>query len=90
MSIRRLRFVHERNPARHRLEETMPNLISRIEELMLTDTESPVRQSEYLRQCWETASDAERAKIDEALIAICGYSMSTLVKQIPEDTDDWD
>jgi hypothetical protein len=66
----------------------MPNLISRIEELMITDTESPVRQSHYLRRCWITATEAERTKIDEALIAICGFSMSTLIEEIPEDTDD--
>jgi hypothetical protein len=66
----------------------MPNLISRIEELMITDTESPLSQSHYLRRCWVTATEAQRAKIDEALIAICGYSMSTLIEEIPVDTDD--
>jgi hypothetical protein len=54
-------------------------LIDRIAQAMATDTESRVKQSDYLRLAYTTAGPAARTALDAAFIALCGYSLTTLL-----------
>jgi len=56
----------------------MQSIVNRIQELIATDDDD---QSERLVADYEAASEAERAAIDNAFISLCGYQLSTLIKE---------
>jgi hypothetical protein len=56
-------------------------LIDRIEQHMATDDEDREEQSRYLREAYEKADPAGRASLDDAFIALCGYSLLTLIRE---------
>jgi hypothetical protein len=64
------------------------NLIARIFDEMLTDEEPRWKQSQYLRRTYEAANKPERAKLDRAFIALCGWSLDTLIAENPRDEED--
>jgi hypothetical protein len=56
------------------------NLIEYIRRQMNTDDDDDdARQSAYLRRAYESADPSCRAKLDEAFIALCGWSLATLL-----------
>ena len=59
----------------------MPTLIDKIQEEMLSDDEDREEQSEYLERCYNESSEAEKKRIDDCFIALCGWSLKTLLKQ---------
>lgn len=57
------------------------SLIDRVQAEMASDTEDPDEQSELLKQVYEAADEAGKSALDSAFIALCGYSLSTLIKE---------
>jgi hypothetical protein len=64
------------------------NLVERILNEMLTDEEPREKQSQYLRRTYETANEAERARLDHAFIALCGWSLATLIASSRSDEEE--
>lgn len=58
----------------------MTNLIDRIADLMLTDDEDRDKQSENIKRTWEASTVKERDRIDDIMISLCGYSLTTLLE----------
>ena len=56
------------------------NLIDRIQQEMLSDTEDRDDQSHYLIQEYKTASPKTQQVMDAAFICLCGYSLNTLIE----------
>ncbi len=56
------------------------NLIEDIFERMSTDDDNLDRQSKYLAAIYIGSDNEAKTKLDEAFIALCGYSLETLVK----------
>jgi hypothetical protein len=54
-------------------------LIDRIEHEMQTDDEDRHKQSQYLRRAFHDATASERTVVDACFIALCGYSLTTLI-----------
>ena len=59
----------------------MNTLIDRIQEELLSDDEDREEQSEYLKRYYTESSEAERRMIDLCFIALCGWSLKTLMEQ---------
>lgn len=59
-------------------------IIDTIERLMLTDTENRENQSRILSEYYTHATKEERRKIDLCFIALCGYSLETIILQPSE------
>ena len=59
----------------------MSTLIDKIQEAMLSDDEDREKQSDYLKDCYSESSKAEKKRIDECFIALCGWSLKTLMEQ---------
>jgi hypothetical protein len=56
-------------------------LIDTIQEEMLSDDEDREKQSEYLERCYSESSEAEKKRIDDCFISLCGWSLETLLKR---------
>lgn len=56
------------------------SLIDHIQEEMLADDEDREKQSEYLKEAYEDASEKEKKSIDRCFIALCGWSLKTLLE----------
>jgi hypothetical protein len=54
-------------------------LIDHIEDLMASDDVDREQQSDYLRSVYENADPQGRDALDSAFIALCGYSLTTLL-----------
>lgn len=59
----------------------MTTLIDRIQQAMLLDEEDRVKQSQYLLKVYTDVPFPTKVILDEAFIALCGYSLQTLVQQ---------
>ena len=59
----------------------MPTLIDKIQEEMLSDDEDREKQSGYLADCYNESSEAEKKRIDDCFIALCGWSLKTLLNR---------
>ena len=59
----------------------MPTLIDKIQEEMLSDDEDREEQSEELAAAYQQASDEAKEAIDRSFIALCGWSLKTLLRQ---------
>lgn len=60
----------------------MFTLIDQIEMEVLNDDGNLEDQSLRLLAEYNAASEAEKAKIDNVLICICGYSMNSLLEKL--------
>lgn len=60
----------------------MSNLIETIRDEMNDDSEDWDDQSDYLRRAYESANPDQRDKLDEAFIALCGWSLTTLIGRL--------
>jgi hypothetical protein len=60
------------------------SLIGNIEDLMGSDYEPRSKQSAILMSTYRTSSPQERKKIDNCFIALCGYSLKTLMAEMGE------
>jgi len=58
----------------------MSTLIDRIQEEMLSDDEDREEQSEWLEEYYNQSSKEEKDRIDLCFIALCGWSLETLLK----------
>ena len=58
------------------MEESTINL---IENLMRSDDECRVKQSKYLEKHYEESTGYAKQQIDLCFIALCGYSLETLI-----------
>ena len=56
------------------------SLIDRVQEEMLADDEDREKQSDYLKEAYEDASENEKKAIDRCFIALCGWSLKTLLE----------
>jgi hypothetical protein len=56
-------------------------LLDRVQEAMLTDDEDREKQSGYLADCYNEASEEEQQRIDACFIALCGWSLKTLMNR---------
>jgi hypothetical protein len=54
-------------------------LIDRVEQAMQTDDEDREKQSGYLADCYNEATTAGKRLIDECFIALCGWSLKSLI-----------
>jgi hypothetical protein len=54
-------------------------LIDKVEEAMSTDDVGRARQSGILLDTYDEATTQEKAKIDDCFIALCGWSLQTLI-----------
>lgn len=59
----------------------MPTLIDRIEAEMLADDEDREEQSYQLVTAYQKADAAGKDAIDMCFIALCGWSLTTFLKQ---------
>lgn len=57
------------------------SLIDYIEAAMLDDDADREEQSDYLRRAYMETDTAGREAIDSAFIALCGYSLQTLLNR---------
>ena len=55
-------------------------LIDSIQEEMLSDDDNRERQSDYLKEAYEDASENEKKAIDRCFTALCGWSLKTLLE----------
>lgn len=60
------------------------NIIEDIQQEMLSDFENTSKQSAYLRRVYEGADERGKAALDDALICICGFSLTTLIERDDE------
>jgi CO dehydrogenase/acetyl-CoA synthase beta subunit len=75
-AVARLESVYqaiEREPA-------TPTLIDRIEAAMTSDEDRDEKQSEYLQTRYERADEQTKQAIDFCFVALCGWSLGTLIK----------
>jgi hypothetical protein len=56
------------------------NLIERIYEEMTTDSDSNDKQAEILKNEYTTATVDQQKAIDRVFIALCGWSLKTLIE----------
>jgi hypothetical protein len=56
-------------------------LIDLVQDAMLSDDEDREEQSEYLARCYNEASVEAKNRIDTCFIALCGWSLDTLMKR---------
>ena len=54
-------------------------LIDKVEKAMSSDDEDREYESEILLTTYEEATTEEKAKIDKCFIALCGWSLKTLI-----------
>lgn len=57
------------------------SLIAHVQCVMQEDDADMDDQSERLATVWHEADAAGRALLDEAFIALCGYSLNTLINR---------
>lgn len=57
------------------------NLIDRIQNEMLSDDCDTEGQSKNIVRAYETADGIAQARINDIFIALCGYSLATLIKE---------
>jgi len=55
------------------------SLIENIQSAMLSDDEDPDYQSTLLTGIYEDATTDQKAKLDEAMICVCGWSLDSLI-----------
>lgn len=65
-------------------ENDSQTVLDLIKDEMDSDTDSYQRESGYLLKGYKEADEAGRKAIDDALIAICGWSMETLIDRFVE------
>ena len=58
-------------------------------EYYVTDDESTERKGYMLRTYYEQADDDEKKLFDKIMIAICGYSMETTIKDAKNEVEVW-
>lgn len=58
------------------------NIIDCVEQLMLSDEEDIVEQSTLIREYYLDSTPKERKRIDMVFIALCGYSLETIIKDL--------
>lgn len=58
------------------------DLIEIITEEILTDTGNIEKESKLLIQCYKKSSKKEKKRIDLCFIALCGWSLDTLIKKM--------
>jgi len=56
-------------------------LIDLVQDAMLSDDEDREKQSGYLEDCYDKASMEAKNRIDTCFIALCGWSLDTLIKR---------
>jgi len=61
------------------MEDT--TLIDIIEREMSTDDADRQKESDYLRDYYSESSEAEKKRIDLCFMALCGWSLETLLKR---------
>jgi hypothetical protein len=61
-------------------EPATPTLIDRIEAAMTSDEDRDEKQSEYLQTRYERADEQTKQAIDFCFVALCGWSLGTLIK----------
>lgn len=54
------------------------NLIALFTEELLTDTECPEKQSDYLKEIYQNSKN--KTEINDCFICLCGYSLSFLIE----------
>jgi hypothetical protein len=59
----------------------MSTLIDKVQDAMLSDDEDREKQSGYLEDCYNESNEAEKKRIDDCFIALCGWSLKTLLKR---------
>ena len=57
------------------------DLISLIYEHMQSDDECPLKQSQYLVSAFDGADAKGKQLIDDVLICVCGFSLTTVINQ---------
>jgi hypothetical protein len=60
------------------------NLVEKIFEQMELDDDDWEEQSEILLETWREASEDRRRVIDEVLVALCGWTMKSLIRMTPK------
>lgn len=58
------------------------NIIDCVEQLMLTDEVDIVEQSALVREYYEESTKEEQHRINLIFIALCGYSLETIIKDL--------
>lgn len=57
------------------------SIIDTIADLMLNDDEDREKQADILKATWARCTAREQARIDEIMICVCGYSLTTLIEE---------
>ena len=57
------------------------DIISLVEELMRTDSENSTKQSSYILDEYEKANKKTKKALDNSFIALCGYSLESLISK---------
>ena len=50
-------------------------------ELINSDTEPSIKQSEYIHEYYERANKQEKQLIDNIFMALCGYSLESIINK---------
>lgn len=58
------------------------NLVDTIQEEIRNDDADTTKQSAILEDLYKQASESERRAIDDAIICLCGWSLSTLLDRV--------
>ena len=58
------------------------NLIQKILEEALTDTDDSDHQSDLVIELYQNATQEERKVLDELLVCICGWELKSLLKMM--------
>ena len=59
----------------------MNTLIDKIQDALLSDDDDREEQSEYLTEAYKAASQESKEAIDKCFIALCGWSLKSLIEQ---------
>lgn len=57
------------------------DLINRVLEAIETDEDGDERQSERIERIYSEADEATQKTVNNIFIALCGYSLKTLIEQ---------
>lgn len=55
------------------------NILEKTLELMENDDAPTGKQSEYINSIYENANDIQQGLIDDTFIALCGYSLKSII-----------
>lgn len=63
----------------------LENIIKRVSDLMQTDDANTDKQSAIVIRKYKNASESERDLLDGVFIALCGYSLDTIIAEYEDE-----